>query len=209
MALGGAHCSIRRKSTFNTHLTEIQTVLTDYIQQTNELGKNGWQKQATLFLQVLDQLQYDYSLFLLRDKTQAFCESLRSSYNYYGSSVFGDSFVQSLGSYVGIGGGSELKKNLLDLVQKIEPLDAAYISEEVLLFSIYRSREPFDIAKLSNEAKRALAEIASDSSKKDLFLEQASQYTWNIAPEELLSLIREQNKEKTNSSKSSSRYFFN
>lgn len=201
MAVGGAEQSEKRQLVFKKHLKEIIGTLNDYIEQTNEQGKNGWQAQAVLFSQEIVQLEYCGSLYLLRDKTLTFCKSLRSSYNYYSSSLFGDRFVQSLGSYVGVGRGSDLKENLTAIAKGIEPLNAEYISQDILLIAIYKP--PFSIEKLLPESMRALTEIASDPKKEEVFYEQSKTYYWNIQPEYLLGLIKEQSKPKA-----STRCFF-
>ncbi len=208
MALGGTQESISRKTAFRVSLAEITNVLNNYIQELDKQGKNGWQDRANLFLQLLVQLEEEVSLFILRDKTLVFCESLRSSYNYYSSSIFGDSFIETLGSYVGVGGGSELKEKLISIAQKIEPLKAAYISEEVLFISIYA--RPFSLKKLSPESIRALSEIALDYNKEADFHKQSQRFNWcGISPGCLLELIREQDMEQPKpKSKASTGYFF-
>jgi len=206
MALTGTPRSIKRQSDFKGYLSEIQDVLAHYIKETDDKGKSGWQNQAAQFSQAIEQLGDDPSLFLLRDKTLGFCESLRSFYNYYSSSIFSDSFIKSLGSYVGVGRGSGLRESLMPIVQKINPLKAGYISEEIFFISIYD--RPFTIAKLSPESIQALIEIASDSSKEIGFLEESHKYNWIISPKELLEMVREQDNNKTRSSKVSSGYFF-
>ena len=103
--------------------------------------------------------------------------------------------MSSLSYYAGIGGGSTLQKDLMDIVDSIQPWHAKYINDEIirLNFLDHNHSSPFQLSHLSSESQRALKEIILDTNKENNFYEQARNLKWpRVSPGYLLNLAKQE-----------------
>lgn len=129
--LFGIHNQHMRQRDFEAFVKEIKQILNEYIGQKKRNQENGWQEQAQRYLDYsLLPVVETQSLFCLKISLEKFTEQLRSHYNRCATYFFSDQTLKSIGSYIG-GQGSGLKEKLQAVLQRIEPLQARYVLDEI------------------------------------------------------------------------------
>tara|TARA_R110002110_G_scaffold119309_2_gene293755 strand:- start:41820 stop:42467 length:648 start_codon:yes stop_codon:yes gene_type:complete len=211
MALGGWRIR-KRENAFDHYCTAVKEALNQYIDDPDRKDKNDWKDAAINFRDnTLARLEPTKSLIALHQQVYEFSESLRSTYNYVTSSIFGESFTKTLGSYVGAT-GSDLKAQLSIILESIQPYHPSYISEELFKIKLRLQREKFYqqifyydeskfdyIASFSSEAVQVLSHVMSDDERLSEFKLKARDSMWVVPVQELIDKFKEklQSEEKT------------
>tara|TARA_R110002110_G_scaffold65206_4_gene179969 strand:- start:54061 stop:54723 length:663 start_codon:yes stop_codon:yes gene_type:complete len=121
--------TLKREADFDGYYQKTQNILSTYMIE-NE--SKGW------YFKVLDYSQKEFqaikqtkSLRVLKKSLQNFSKKLRSTTNCCVSYFFSDKAIESAGEYVGVGGGSTLKKDIEAVMTQINPYATEYIVDEL------------------------------------------------------------------------------